>query len=116
MQLLEETGLVEQAHKLPSALSGGQQQRAAVARALANNPPLLVADEPTGNLDSTTAASVFRLFETLVSQGKTVVVVTHDRDFAAQVRRIVTLADGQIVEDGRRKDAEQLARKVVLHA
>ena len=79
-QLLDMVGLADQAHKLPSAVSGGQQQRAAIARALANDPPILVADEPTGNLDSKTAEDVFTLFETLANQGKTIVMVTHDAD------------------------------------
>ncbi len=99
MQLLERVELADQANKLPSALSGGQQQRVAIARALANDPPLLVADEPTGNLDSKTADSVFQLFEQLVSQGKTIVMVTHDRDLAQRVTRTVIIADGQIIEE-----------------
>jgi ABC-type lipoprotein export system ATPase subunit len=99
LALLERVDLVDQANKLPSALSGGQQQRVAIARALANDPPLLVADEPTGNLDSKTADSVFQLFEQLVSQGKTIVMVTHDRDLAQRVTRTVIIADGQIIEE-----------------
>lgn len=97
MQLLKMVGVEDQADKLPSALSGGQQQRVAIARALANDPPLIVADEPTGNLDSRTAEAVFRLFQELVQRGKTIVLVTHERDVARQVSRIVELADGQIV-------------------
>lgn len=99
MQLLERVELVEQAHKLPSSLSGGQQQRVAIARALANDPPILVADEPTGNLDSKTADSVFRLFEDLVDQGKTILMVTHDRDLAERVTRTVVISDGEIIEE-----------------
>ncbi len=99
LQLLELVELADQANKLPSALSGGQQQRVAIARALANDPPLLVADEPTGNLDSKTADSVFQLFEQLVNQGKTIVMVTHDRDLAQRVTRTVIIADGQIIEE-----------------
>jgi ABC-type lipoprotein export system ATPase subunit len=99
MFLLEQVELVEQAYKLPSALSGGQQQRVAIARALANDPTLLVADEPTGNLDSKTAESVFRLFEQLVDEGKTIVMVTHDRDLAERVTRTVIIADGEIIEE-----------------
>lgn len=95
-QLLERVGIADQAHKLPSALSGGQQQRAAIARALANDPPLLVADEPTGNLDSRTAESVIELLGELARAGKTVVVVTHERDLARRFDRIVTLADGRV--------------------
>jgi putative ABC transport system ATP-binding protein len=97
LALLERMDLVDQAHKLPLALSGGQQQRVAIARALANDPALLVADEPTGNLDSRTAESIFQLFEQLVAQGKTVVMVTHDTDLARRAGRAVTVADGQII-------------------
>jgi putative ABC transport system ATP-binding protein len=85
------------AHKLPSAVSGGEQQRVAIARALANDPPIIVADEPTGNLDSKTAESVFRLFEQLVDQGKTVVMVTHDKDLTRRVTRTAIVSDGRIV-------------------
>jgi|GEM_PF-230829 len=99
MHLLEQVELADQAHKLPAALSGGQQQRAAIARALANDPPIIAADEPTGNLDSKTAESVFMLFERLVDQGKTILMVTHDRDLAKRVTRTVVLADGEIVGD-----------------
>jgi len=99
MELLEQVEIPEQAHKLPSALSGGQQQRAAIARALANDPPILVADEPTGNLDTKTADSVFRLFEHLVDQGKTILMVTHDQDLARRVTRTVILSDGEVIED-----------------
>ena len=97
MHLLEMVELTEHAHKLPSALSGGQQQRVAIARALANDPPLLVADEPTGNLDSKTAESVFAIFQSLIDQRKTVIMVTHDASLAQRVSRTVLLADGEIV-------------------
>jgi putative ABC transport system ATP-binding protein len=99
MYLLEQVDIAEQAHKLPSAISGGEQQRAAIARALANDPPIIAADEPTGNLDSKTAGAIFQLFEKLVGEGKTIVMVTHDRELARQVTRTVTLADGQIVDE-----------------
>lgn len=99
MFLLEQVDLADHAHKLPSAMSGGQQQRAAIARALANDPPIIAADEPTGNLDSKTAEDVFQLFTHLVNQGKTIVMVTHDRDLARQISRIVTLADGRIIDE-----------------
>ncbi len=99
LQLLAQVGIAEHAHKLPSAVSGGQQQRIAIARALANDPPLLVADEPTGSLDSNTARSVLEIFQKLVDQGKTIVMVTHDRDLAKQAARIVRLADGRIVSE-----------------
>jgi len=97
MHLLDQMGIADHAHKLPSAVSGGQQQRIAIARALANDPPILVADEPTGNLDSNTARSVFGVFQDLVTQGKTIVMVTHDKDLARQVGRTIRLADGEIV-------------------
>jgi putative ABC transport system ATP-binding protein len=97
MALLEQLGIAEHAHKLPSAVSGGQQQRISIARAMANDPPILVADEPTGSLDSVTTDAVVRVFEDLVQQGKTVVMVTHDRDLAQRATRIITLADGEIV-------------------
>jgi putative ABC transport system ATP-binding protein len=97
MHLLEQVGLADQARKLPSAVSGGQQQRAAIARALANDPPLLVGDEPTGNLDSKTAEQVFAMFGDLTRRGKTLVMVTHDRELAARIPRVVRVQDGQIV-------------------
>jgi ABC-type lipoprotein export system ATPase subunit len=99
MALLEQVEMAENAHKLPSAVSGGQQQRAAIARALANDPPILVADEPTGNLDSKTAESVFRMFEQLVDQGKTILMVTHDQDLAKRVTRTVIIADGEVIDE-----------------
>lgn len=99
LTLLEDVELGDQAHKLPSAVSGGQQQRAAIARALANDPPILVADEPTGNLDSKTADAVFSLFERLVHAGKTIVMVTHDNDLARRVSRTIILSDGEIIEE-----------------
>ncbi len=98
MHLLEQMGLADQAHKLPNTLSGGQQQRAAIARALANDPPLLMADEPTGNLDSKTADRVFTLFADLVGQGKTFIMVTHDVDLARRIPRLVEVYDGELYE------------------
>ncbi len=95
-RLLELVGVGEQAGKLPANLSGGQQQRVAIARSLANDPPLLVADEPTGNLDHRTARSVIDLFKQLAQEGKTILMVTHDPELAAQSSRIVTVTDGQI--------------------
>lgn len=94
--LLARIGIADQARKLPQTLSGGQQQRAAIARALSNDPDLLVADEPTGNLDSKTAASIWKLFDGLVSEGKTLVIVSHDRDLTSKVSRSITLKDGLI--------------------
>jgi len=99
LSLLEQVDMAADAHKLPSELSGGQQQKVAIARALANDPPLIAADEPTGNLDSKTAEAMFRLFERVVSQGKTFLMVTHDRELAKRVPRTIVLADGAIVDD-----------------
>jgi putative ABC transport system ATP-binding protein len=99
MHLLERVDLADQAHKLPSMVSGGQQQRAAIARALANDPALLVADEPTGNLDSRTAGDVFELFTDLVEQGKTLLMVTHDKELARRVPRVLEIIDGKITRD-----------------
>jgi putative ABC transport system ATP-binding protein len=98
LHLLDRVGIAEHADKLPSAVSGGQRQRVAIARALANDPALLVADEPTGNLDSRTTAAMFELFSSLVDEGKTILLVTHDRDLAARATRRVRIADGKIVE------------------
>jgi putative ABC transport system ATP-binding protein len=99
LHLLERMGVADQADKLPTALSGGQQQRAAIARALANDPPILLADEPTGNLDSATGASVLELFADLNDDGRTIVVVTHERDVRSFSSRQVTLADGRVAAD-----------------
>jgi putative ABC transport system ATP-binding protein len=109
LRLLGQVGVADVADKLPGELSGGQQQRVAIARALANDPPLIVADEPTGNLDSKTANEVFELFAALVGHGKTIVMVTHDRDLARRVSRTVTLADGEIVGDVVNTEATRLA-------
>ncbi len=113
MLLLDHVELRDQAHKLPTAISGGQQQRAAIARALANDPPLLVADEPTGNLDSRTADAVVHLFETLVANGKTVVMVTHDTDLAQRAGRAILVADGQIGDGGQETQQLQHGRAAV---
>lgn len=99
LELLKLVDITDQANKLPSAISGGQQQRVAIARALANDPPILIADEPTGNLDSKMANVIFELFERLVNEGKTVLVVTHDRDLAERAHRLIVLADGEIIEE-----------------
>ncbi len=99
--LLKQVDIRQHGHKLPAALSGGEQQRAAIARALANNPPILVADEPTGNLDSNTTEAIQNLFKELVDTGKTVIVVTHDRAAAARFGRVITLKDGAVESDQR---------------
>lgn len=101
LYFLEQVEMADQADKMPAALSGGQQQRVAIARSLANDPPLLVADEPTGNLDSKTADAVFQLFERQVSAGKTIVMVTHDNDLASRVSRTLHVVDGLILDDVR---------------
>ncbi|MEW5942742.1 MAG: ABC transporter ATP-binding protein [Pseudomonadota bacterium] len=100
--LLKQVGIGQHGHKLPSALSGGEQQRAAIARALANDPPILVADEPTGNLDSHTAEHIQSLFKDLVNGGKTVIVVTHDTAPSAEFERVITLKDGMVESDQRK--------------
>ena len=98
LHLLDQVGMADDARKFPAVVSAGQQQRAAIARALANDPPILVADEPTGNLDSRAATTVFDLFTSLVNQGKTILMVTHDDELAREAPRRVTIADGLIVD------------------
>jgi ABC-type lipoprotein export system ATPase subunit len=97
MELLEMVDLPDVANKYPSQISGGQQQRAAIARALANEPKVLVGDEPTGNLDVVSAGLMFAMFEDLVEQGTTIVMVTHDRDLAGQIPRVEEVRDGQLM-------------------
>jgi ABC-type lipoprotein export system ATPase subunit len=114
--LLEMVGLTDHMHKLPSMVSGGQQQRAAMARALANDPPVLIADEPTGNLDSKTAATVFALFNQLVAEGKTVIIVTHDSSLARHAHRTALIADGEIVNEYVAKALPNLTPQQLLAA
>lgn len=102
MDILSLMDVEAQADKLPTMISGGQQQRVAIARALANDPPIVVADEPTGNLDSKTAGQVFELFQKLVEQGKTFLMVTHDDDLAGQLSRVITITDGQLDREEKR--------------
>ena len=116
MQLLEQMDMTEHAYKLPSAISGGQQQRVAIARSLANDPPIVIADEPTGNLDSKTADSVFNLFEKLATQGKTVLMVTHDGDLAKRVKRTLILSDGEIIDEYLAKTFPALGESQLLVA
>lgn len=99
MHLLEIVELTDQAGKLPGMVSGGQQQRAAVARALANDPEIIVADEPTGNLDTRSANNIFELFQKLADQGKTLIMVTHNKDLSRRVPRVVEIIDGKITRD-----------------
>jgi putative ABC transport system ATP-binding protein len=108
-EALERVKLDDRAHHRPNELSGGQRQRVAIARALVNNPSILLADEPTGNLDSTTSAEIMKVFETLADQGQTVIMVTHEADIAAHARRVVVIRDGRIASDERRE------RFVVAH-
>jgi len=97
--LLDIVGLADHMNKLPSVVSGGEQQRAAIARALANDPHLLVGDEPTGNLDSRTSEDIFELFSQVAGQGKTLVMVTHNEELAARAPRVVEIRDGKISHD-----------------
>ena len=102
LKLLDRVGIRDQADKLPASLSGGEQQRAAIARALANDPPILMADEPTGNLDEATRTSVLELFAELNADGRTIIVVTHERDISRYTNRQVTLVDGRVADDAQR--------------
>jgi putative ABC transport system ATP-binding protein len=99
LHLLDLVGITDQADKLPSALSGGQPQRAAIARAMATDPPLIVGDEPTGNLDTRTADEVFALFQRLVDKGKTLMIVTHDEGLSGRTGRVLQILDGRIHRD-----------------
>lgn len=104
MHLLEMVELQDHAYKVPGAVSGGQRQRAAIARALANDPLLIVGDEPTGNLDSATAETIFEVFENLVKNGKTIIMVTHDESLAERVSHLIGINDGRIVHEEKRLD------------
>ena len=105
--LLEMVDLADQAEKLPSMVSGGQQQRAAIARALANDPPIIVADEPTGNLDTETEEQIFSLFEQFTAEGKTMLMVTHSRRLAARIPRQIEISNGVIARDETRVLSEK---------
>ena len=109
---LEEVGLGERLRHLPSEMSGGQQQRVAVARALVTNPAMILADEPTGNLDSTAAEDVMHIFSRLNAEGRTVVLITHEADIAGFAKRVIRFRDGQIVEDERQADVLALPPKL----
>lgn len=116
LELLRLVEMEDHAYKLPAAISGGQQQRVAIARALANDPPILIADEPTGNLDSRTAEAVFQLFSSLIDQGKTIVMVTHDIAIARRVSRTLLIADGEVVNEWVAKAMPVLSHQQMLFA
>jgi putative ABC transport system ATP-binding protein len=102
MHACELVGLRNRTHHIPSELSGGQQQRAAIARAMVTDPAIVLADEPTGNLDTTSTLDVLQLFADLNEAGRTIVMITHEHDVAAHAKRVIALADGEIVADERR--------------
>ncbi len=104
-ELLRLVELEEHAKKLPKFISGGQQQRVSIARALANDPPILIADEPTGSLDSITADHIFGVFEKLKDQGKTIIMVTHDKSLSPRFTRTLVIQDGELISDSQREGA-----------
>ena len=114
LELLTQMGVAQHADKLPATLSGGQQQRVAIARSLVNDPELIIADEPTGNLDTKTAEEIFQLFKQLVADGKTILMVTHDDDFARRVDRTVIVSDGKVVNEFLVKALRQLSKDLIL--
>jgi ABC-type lipoprotein export system ATPase subunit len=116
LDLLDLVGVADAAHEMPAAVSGGMQQCAAVARALANDPPIIIADEPTGNLDSRSAERIFRIFEALVEQGKTLIMVTHDPTLAERTTRTLLLSDGEVVDETIATTLPLLSHPQMLHA
>ena len=113
-QVLERVGMKSHSHHLPSQLSGGQQQRVAIARALVTEPEVILADEPTGALDSVTGNEIMRLFSELHQEGRTIIMVTHDEKIANQCKRKITIADGEILSDERQKRRDASNREVVV--
>ncbi|MBI9045702.1 MAG: ABC transporter ATP-binding protein [Anaerolineaceae bacterium] len=111
LELLEQVEIAEHAYKSPNLISGGQQQRVAIARALANDPDIIVGDEPTGNLDSVTSETILKLFENLVAQGKTVIMVSHDPTYAARMDHVIQIVDGEVVENFRKEGKKANVRK-----
>ncbi len=103
MEAIQKVGLNGREHHMPSQLSGGQQQRVAIARAIVNNPSIILADEPTGNLDSQTSVEIMGIFTDLNKQGKTIIMITHEQDIAENAERIITFKDGLVIEDMRKK-------------
>ncbi|PKL89196.1 MAG: macrolide ABC transporter ATP-binding protein [Ignavibacteriae bacterium HGW-Ignavibacteriae-2] len=114
LEALERVGLADRVHHIPSQLSGGQQQRVAIARSLVNEPAIILADEPTGNLDSKTSVEVFNIFQNLNEEGITIIMVTHERDFASFAKRIIEMRDGKVIKDlvinNRLNAAEEMKR------
>jgi len=105
-QLLEQVGLIDRTSHLPNKLSGGERQRVAIARALANDPNIIIADEPTGNLDSKTGKNIMDMFCQLHQKGKTLIIVTHDASIASYAQRVVTVHDGKIIRDSQHGDQD----------
>ena len=116
MELLSMVGLEEQAHQLPGSVSSGQQQSAAIARALANDPDLILADEPTGNLDSRSAANILNLFEQMAADGKTILIVTHDPSITQRTDQTIILSDGEIIDQTIARSLPYLSHPQLLEA
>ncbi len=105
---LPQVGLGRRVHHFPSELSGGQQQRVAIARALVTNPAMILADEPTGALDTVSSAEVMGIFRRLSEQGRTIILITHEQDVAAHARRVIRLSDGRIINDEQSESTEMV--------